>query len=47
MKIQFKYQQFRYRVVVKYRTGTDDEWKIKGSELAKPEADLYLYEHRG
>ena len=36
----------RYRVVVKYRTGTDDEWKIKGSELAEPEANLYLYEHR-
>ena len=36
----------RYRVVVKYRTGTDDEWKIKGSELAVPEANLYLYEHR-
>lgn len=37
----------RYRVVVKYRTGTDDEWKIKGSDLAVPEANLYLYEHRG
>lgn len=36
----------RYRVVVKYRSGTDDEWKIKGSELAEPEANLYLYEHR-
>lgn len=36
----------RYRVVIKYRTGTDDEWKIKGSELAVPEANLYLYEHR-
>ena len=36
----------RYRVVVKYRTGTDDEWKIKGSDLATPEANLYLYEHR-
>lgn len=36
----------RYRVVVKYRTGTDDEWKIKGSDLAEPEANLYLYEHR-
>ncbi len=36
----------RYRVVVKYRTGTDDEWKIKGSDLAVPEANLYLYEHR-
>ena len=36
----------RYRVVVKYRTGKDDEWKIKGSDLAVPEANLYLYEHR-
>ena len=36
----------RYRVVVKYRSGTDDEWKIKGSDLAVPEANLYLYEHR-
>ena len=36
----------RYRVVVSYRTGTDDEWKIKGSELAEPEANLYLWEHR-
>ena len=36
----------RYRVVVKYRTGNDDEWHIKGSELAEPEANLYLYEHR-
>ena len=36
----------RYRVVVKYRTGNDDEWRIKGSELAEPEANLYLYEHR-
>lgn len=36
----------RYRVVVKYRTGTDDEWKIKGSNLAVPEANLYLHEHR-
>ena len=36
----------RYRVVVKYRTGTDDEWRIRGSELAVPEANLYLYEHR-
>ena len=36
----------RYRVVVTYRTGTDDEWMIKGSELAVPEANLYLYEHR-
>ena len=36
----------RYRVVVKYRTGKDDEWHIKGSELAVPEANLYLYEHR-
>ena len=36
----------RYRVVVKYRTGKDDEWHIKGSELAVPEVNLYLYEHR-
>ena len=36
----------RYRVVVKYRTGTDDEWQIKGSELAVEESNLYLYEHR-
>ena len=36
----------RYRVVVKYRTGEDDEWHIKGSDLAVPEANLYLYEHR-
>ena len=36
----------RYRVVVKYRTGTDDEWIVKGSELAVGEANLYLHEHR-
>ena len=36
----------RHRVVVKYRTGTDDVWYIKGSELAKSEANLYLHEHR-
>ena len=36
----------QYRVIVTYRSGTDDEWIIKGSELAKPEANLYLYEHR-
>ncbi len=36
----------RYRVVVKYRSGTDNEWKIKGSDLAVPEANLYLHEHR-
>ena len=35
-----------YRVAVSYRSGTDDEWVIKGTELAKPEANLYLYEHR-
>lgn len=35
-----------YRIVVKYRTGEDDVWKIKGSDLAVPEANLYLYEHR-
>mgnify|MGYP002623981236 CR=1 FL=1 len=34
----------RYRVVVKYRTGSDGEWKIKGSDLAVPETNLY--EHR-
>lgn len=36
----------RYRVVVKYRTGRDDEWLVKGSDLAVPEANLYLHEHR-
>ena len=36
----------RYKVVVSYRTGTDDEWVLKGSELAVPEANLYLHEHR-
>ena len=36
----------RYRVVVKYRTGKDDEWHIKGSDLSVEEANLYLYEHR-
>lgn len=36
----------RYRVVVKYRTGADDEWHIKGPDLAVPEANLYLYEYR-
>ena len=36
----------RYRVAVTYRTGTDDEWVLKGSDLAVPEANLYLYEHR-
>ena len=36
----------RYRVVVTYRTGTDDEWVLKGSALAVPEANLYLHEHR-
>jgi len=36
----------RYRVVVKYRTGKDDEWHIKGSDLAVSEANLYLHEHR-
>ena len=35
-----------YRVAVSYRSGTNDVWIIKGSELAKPEANLYLYEHR-
>jgi expansin (peptidoglycan-binding protein) len=35
-----------YRVLVSYRSGTDDEWILKGSELAVPEANLYLYEHR-
>jgi expansin (peptidoglycan-binding protein) len=36
----------QYSVVVSYRSGTDDEWIIKGSELAVPEANLYLHEHR-
>ena len=36
----------RYRVVVTYRTGTDDEWVLKGAELAVPESNLYLHEHR-
>lgn len=36
----------RYRVTVKYRTGEDDEWNIKGSDLAVEEANLYLHEHR-
>lgn len=35
-----------YSVLVSYRSGTDDEWILKGSELAVPEANLYLYEHR-
>ena len=35
----------QYRVIVTYRSGTDDEWVIKGSELAVPEANLYLHEH--
>jgi len=35
-----------YSVVVTYRSGTDDEWVLKGSDLAVPEANLYLYEHR-
>ena len=35
-----------YSVVVTYRSGTDDEWILKGSDLAVPEANLYLYEHR-
>ena len=35
-----------YSVVVTYRSGTDDEWIFKGSDLAVPEANLYLYEHR-
>ena len=36
----------QYSVVVSYRSGTDDEWVIKGSVLAVPEANLYLFEHR-
>lgn len=36
----------RYRVIVSYRTGEDEKWKIKGSDLAVPEANLYLYEHQ-
>lgn len=35
-----------YSVVVTYRSGTDDEWILKGSDLAVPETNLYLYEHR-
>ena len=35
-----------YSVVVTYRSGADDEWILKGSDLAVPEANLYLYEHR-
>ena len=35
-----------YSVVITYRSGTDDEWILKGSDLAVPEANLYLYEHR-
>lgn len=35
-----------YSVLVSYRSGTDDEWILKGSELAVPEANLYLYKHR-
>ncbi len=35
-----------YSVVVTYRSGSDDEWILKGSDLAVPEANLYLYEHR-
>ena len=35
-----------YSVVVSYRSGTGDEWILKGSELTVPEANLYLYEHR-
>ena len=31
----------RFRVVATYRTGKDDEWLIKGSDLAVPEANLY------
>ena len=36
----------RYYVIATYRTGDEDKWKIKGSDLAVPEANLYLYEHR-
>jgi expansin (peptidoglycan-binding protein) len=35
-----------YSVVVTYRSGTDDEWILKSSELTIPEANLYLYKHR-
>ena len=31
----------RFRVVATYRTGKADEWQIKGSDLAVPEANLY------
>ncbi|MBR4558179.1 MAG: hypothetical protein IKO21_01200 [Fibrobacter sp.] len=36
----------RYYVIATYRTGDEDKWKIKGSDLTVPEANLYLYEHR-
>ena len=35
----------RFRVVATYRTGKDDEWQIKGSDLAVPEANLYIDSH--
>ena len=35
-----------YSVLVSYRTGTDDDWFLKASELTVPEANLYLHEHR-
>ncbi len=36
----------RYRVIVSYRTGEDEEWNIKGTDLAVPEANVYRYKHR-
>ena len=35
-----------YSVLVSYRTGTNDDWILKASELTVPEANLYLHEHR-
>ena len=34
-----------FRIVVAYRTGDDDEWKIKGSDLSVAEANLYLHKN--
>ena len=36
----------RYYVIATYRTGDEDKWKIKGSDLTVPEANLYLYEYK-
>ncbi len=35
-----------YSVLVSYRSGTDDEWILKGLDLAKPEETLYLHDFR-